>query len=222
MNLEEMKYDAFISYRHVPLDMYVAKTLHKELETYTLPKRLRESGKKSRVDRIFRDRDELPLSSDLTASIQDALEGSEFLVVICSPSLLQSEWCIREIEYYKSVHGHDRIFAVLAEGEPEGSFPKELLEYESVMVAENGTVYRKIEKIEPLAADVRGNNKREIKRKIKEESLRILAPIFGVTYDDLRQRNRERKKKRLITILSATFAGTIALTIVFAISLLNT
>ena len=38
MNLEEIKYDAFISYRHAELDQFAAVTLHKELEALLLPK----------------------------------------------------------------------------------------------------------------------------------------------------------------------------------------
>ena len=38
MNLQEIKYDAFISYRHCELDQFVAITLHKELEAFKLPK----------------------------------------------------------------------------------------------------------------------------------------------------------------------------------------
>lgn len=33
----KMKYDAFISYRHAELDTYVAKRIHKALETYRVP-----------------------------------------------------------------------------------------------------------------------------------------------------------------------------------------
>ena len=42
MNLEEMKYDAFISYRHCELDQFVAVTLHKELEAFRLPKSIQK------------------------------------------------------------------------------------------------------------------------------------------------------------------------------------
>ena len=41
MNLQEIEYDAFISYRHSELDQFVAVTLHKELEAFKLPKAIR-------------------------------------------------------------------------------------------------------------------------------------------------------------------------------------
>lgn len=196
------KYDAFISYRHLPLDMYVAKTLHKTLESFKLPKNLMAQGKKSKIERVFRDRDELPLSSNLSKSIEEALRESEYLVVICTPKLKESEWCIREIETFKKMYGQQNIFAVLAEGEPEESLPTQLLTEEYEETDEFGNTVVKVRNVEPLAADVRGNNKAQIKKKIKEESLRLAAPIFGVAYDDLKQRHRERRLKKMLSIAS--------------------
>ena len=62
MNLEEIKYDAFISYRHCELDQFAAVALHKELEAFRLPKaiqkQLQEKGiEKKKIERVFRDRD---------------------------------------------------------------------------------------------------------------------------------------------------------------------
>ena len=36
----EKRYDAFISYRHSELDIFVAEQIHKELEAFRLPKRV--------------------------------------------------------------------------------------------------------------------------------------------------------------------------------------
>ena len=36
----ERRYKAFISYRHRPLDMAIAKKLHKRIERYVIPKDL--------------------------------------------------------------------------------------------------------------------------------------------------------------------------------------
>lgn len=80
-----MRYDAFISYRHSELDSFVAKNIHKSLETFKVPKAVaKKSGKKS-IKRVFRDQEELPIGSDLGDNIEAALSESEFLIVICSP-----------------------------------------------------------------------------------------------------------------------------------------
>ncbi len=217
---ENYTYDAFISYRHSELDKFVAEYLHKSLEAYKPPKSIRKQGKmsRSRVERVFRDRDELPITSNLEDPIVQALIRSEFLIVICSPRLKESIWCKKEIETFIQYHGKGNVLTVLIEGEPEESFPEELLYVEETVTREDGTQEILRKAVEPLAADVRGRSKREIRRKIRLEMLRLLAPMFGVGYDDLRQRHRERKLKKMITAsLSAAalcllvgLAGTLA------------
>jgi len=204
-------YDAFISYRHNELDKFVAENLHRQLEAFKLPKNLakNENLKKKKIERVFRDRDELPLASNLEDPIVEALKSSEYLIVICSPRLKESIWCQKEIQTFIELHGRQRVFAVLVEGEPEDSFPKELL------TDENGNL------IEPLAADVRGKNKAEVKKLIKEEMLRLLAPMFGVGYDDLRQRHKEQQMKKTAGIVTACGAVGVAFGLVCAFSAIN-
>ena len=80
-----MLYDAFISYRHAPLDMEIAKKVHTGLETYHVPGAVQKKTGKKKIERVFRDQDELPIGSDLNENIAGALRESEYLVVICSP-----------------------------------------------------------------------------------------------------------------------------------------
>ena len=160
MNLEEIKYDAFISYRHTELDQFAAITLHKELEAFRLPKsiqkQLKQKGiEKKKIERVFRDKDELPITNNLADPITNALRNSEFLLVICSPRLRESLWCRKEIETFISMHGREHIFAVLIEGEPAESFPEELLYEEKKVLDENGVEHIERIPIEPLAADNR-------------------------------------------------------------------
>jgi hypothetical protein len=96
-----MKYWAFLSYSHT--DKKWGDWLHKALETYRVPRRL--VGKDSRDGKIpeqlfpiFRDREELPVSADLGANINEALERSRYLIVICSPRSAQSRWVGEEIK----------------------------------------------------------------------------------------------------------------------------
>lgn len=206
-------YDAFISYRHSELDKFVAENLHRAMETFKLPKNILRSDTASRkhIERVFRDKDELPLVSNLEDPIINALKESEFLIVVCSPRLKESLWCKREIETFIKFHGKENILAVLVEGEPEESFPEELLYKEETVTNADGTTSVIKKNIEPLAADVRGGNKKEVTKALKSEILRLLAPMFGVSYDDLRQRHRDRKMKRIVT--TSVIASVICLTI---------
>lgn len=192
-------YDAFISYRHTDLDMFVAENLHKYMESFKLPKNVIKNQKitKTKIERVFRDQEELPLTNNLEDPIMQALYNSEYLVVICSPRLKESLWCKKEIQTFIQYHGRENIFAVLVEGEPEESFPEELLYMDEYYYDEQGNQQIRRRNIEPLAADVRGNTKKEILKKLKLEGMRLLAPMFGVHFDDLRQRHRERKMRKV-------------------------
>ena len=189
MKTKEYKYDAFISYRHCDLDKFVAENLHKTLESYELPKNIKEklNIEGRTIKRVFRDQDELPLSSNLEDPIVDALNNTKYLIVICSPRLKDSMWCKKEIETFKKIRGRKNIFCVLIEGEPDESFPKE------VLVDDDGKTL-----VEPLAADVRGENKKEVLKKIRSEKLRLIAPMYNLDYDDLKQRHKVQEQRKMI------------------------
>ena len=220
MKNSTIKYDAFISYRHAEPDSFVAQMLHKQLENFKLPKNVvrrkivqggalgdqNPSGEdsvamsvnKTRIERVFRDKEELPLTTNLADPITEALENSEYLIVICSPRLPESMWCRKEIETFIELHDREHVLAVLVEGEPDTSFPEELLYREVEETQPDGSVIKKRIPVEPLAADVRGADRKEMRRKIKSELLRLAAPMFDCNYDDLKQRHRERRMRKII------------------------
>lgn len=199
------KYNAFISYRHSEVDMFVAKSIHKGLETYKVPGTVQKSTGRKKIWRVFRDQEELPIGSDLNDTILNALKQSEFLIVICTPRAVESEWVMREIDTFISLHGRENILAVLTEGEPDEAFPKQLL------TDENGNP------VEPLAADVRGKSEAEIKKKLKTEIVRLAAPLLHCSYDDLKQRHRERRMRRILFTSLGVAAFLTALGITFGI-----
>ncbi len=176
MGKDGVMYDAFISYRHSELDSFVAATLHKQLESFKLPRgvlrnkiremRQPEAGEqqskeltkevKTRIHRVFRDKEELPLATNLADPIREALQNSEYLIVICSPRLPESMWCRKEIETFIEMHDREHVLAVLAEGEPAASFPEELLYREAEEKQPDGSILKVKIPVEPLASDVRG------------------------------------------------------------------
>lgn len=195
------RYDAFISYRHVEPDRGWAKWLHGALETYRVPKELVKKGIPARLTRVFRDEEELPANADLSTQITTALNQSKFLIVVCSPRAVESRWVNAEVEHFRALGRHDKILALLIEGEPRTSFPKALVEIRRTVVehAADGaaTTREVIEDVEPLAADVRperGDEKAHVLR--GHARLRMLACILGCRFDDLRQREAERRARR--------------------------
>ncbi len=191
------QYSAFISYRHQTPDQEIAKKLHHLIETYSVPSALRKDGTRH-LGKVFRDQEELPLSSDLGQDIEAALDNSDWLICICSPRYLESRWCQRELEYFIERKGRDRVLTVLAEGEPQDSFP-ELLRFDT---DETG---KRVER-EPLAADVRGADLAESLKKLKKEKYRILAPMVGTSFDGLYQRQRRRTMRNVMAAALAAVA----------------
>ena len=94
------------------------------------------------------------------------------------------------------------MLAVLVEGEPAESFPDELLYKTEKITGPDGKTEEIKVSVEPLAADVRGKNKKEILKAMDTEVLRILAAMFHLNYDDLRQRHREQRHKRMMIMVS--------------------
>ncbi len=208
MSLENIRYDAFISYRHCELDSFISENLHKKLESYRMPASVvkKLSPARQKIERVFRDEAELPLSQNLSDPITTALDNSEFLIVICTPRLRESQWCLKEIETFVATHDREHVLLVLAEGEPDESFPEILLHEEKTVKDANGNDVTVTVEREPLAADCRGDDNRERLKKLDNVVLKLCAAIFGLNYDDLRQRHHERLVRRRITIASIAFA----------------
>src|SRR5436190_1569592 len=195
------KYWAFLSYSHT--DRQWGDWLHKALETYRIPRRLigkqsRDGKIPARVFPVFRDREELPVSADLSSNIEEALRESRYLIVICSPRSAQSRWVGEEIKTFKKLGREDRILALIVDGEPNASDGKEGFQPEDECFHE-ALRYRWSEngeanaiRSEPIAADAR-----EDKDGRNNAKLKLLAGLLGVNYDDLKQRDNERRIRRL-------------------------
>ena len=204
---EPYRYEAFLSYRHDDPDRRVAERLHRFLENYRVPATLVAKGVPERVLRIFRDRDELPTSSDLGAEIETALRESLFLVVICSPRTPDSQWVTKEVETFIRLGRADRILTLLVEGEPAEAFPAPLL----ASAAEGATGPAQAQ---PLAADLRGTHGPDL-GKLPMEGLRLLAPMLGCHFDDLRRRHLQRRRRRqlaaaaMVSAVALAFGGAV-------------
>ena len=195
----EYKYKAFISYRHIEPDMQAAERLQKMLEAYKPPKSL---GLKKENWRIFRDVSELQSSSDLSEIIRNAIESSEFLIVICSPQYTESKWCLQELTRFRELHDNQNtnIITLLVNGDTRESFPEALTYTEVTTINEKGEKVTVREDVEPLAANIVADSLKNSMKKLKTEFLRIAAPLLGCDFNDLfqREKRREAARRRLI------------------------
>ena len=205
------KYWAFISYSHQ--DRAWANWLHKSLETYRVPHRLvgREhwSGPlPRRLMPIFRDRDELPSSAELGSVLNEALQQSRYLIVICSPQSARSRWVNEEVKYFKSLGRAQRVLPLIVGGEPNATdMPNSgLVEClpPAIRFEVDGNGQLTDRRAEPIAADARGEKDGRATAKLK-----LIAGLIGVGLDELRQ--RERQRKILQRILGASTAITLTL-----------
>lgn len=234
-------YWCFISYSHADNKSAArqwASWLQQAIETYEVPKDL--VGRKNRFgeiipDRIypvFRDEDELPASCRLDQSINDAIDRSRTMLVICSPSAALSSYVESEIIAFRKTGRAERLITAIVAGTPGSEFN------ECFAPALCGDAK---DSFEPSAADFRlttgqqgfttpaayrhlleqdGHDRPEIQRRVAEYTarvktakLKIIAGILGVTLGDLAKRDEahhvsamRRKQKQLAIAASAMFA----------------
>jgi tetratricopeptide (TPR) repeat protein len=190
----EKHYCAFISYSRS--DSRFVRDLHRRLENYRLPHRLAgryHSNRSRRLRPIFRDVEESPAAHDLTAAVRQSLAASQFLIVVCSPTSAKSAWVEREIELFRDINGDENILAALIEGGPENSFPPALLRRGPA-----GEI------LQPLAADFRTDVEGR-----RNALLKLVAALTGIGFDELVQRDAQRRIRRVAALSMAGLAGTL-------------
>ena len=202
-------YWAFLSYSHKDAD--TADWLHEAIEEYRVPPglvgRLTGMGPvPKRLTPIFRDRRELAAAGDLGSEIEEALAGSRFLMVLCSPAAAQSSWTNQEIIDFKRRHGDACVLAAIVDGEPfdsdipgreaEECFPEALRTRFDRQGRPTG------HRAEPIAADLRDSGDGR-----HSGLLKIVAGMLGLGLDDLIQRDSHRRQRRLALLSAGSVLG---------------
>lgn len=197
MDGDDTHYRAFISYSHA--DSVLASRLHRALEGYRIPAKL--VGRETpvgivprRLTPIFKDREDLAASADLSTGLKSSLAASRFLIVIASPAAARSKWVGEEVRSFKAIHGEARVLVLIASGEPDASskpgqasdecFPPSV----RFRVAADGTLSEN--RAEPLAADLRphGDGWRMAR-------LKLIAGLTGLRLDDVIQREAQKRAR---------------------------
>jgi tetratricopeptide (TPR) repeat protein len=192
-----VRYRAFISYSHA--DARWAAWLHRNLEGYQLPSRLRGSSGEhgplpDRLSPIFRDREDLSSAGHLGPQIQAALADSEALVVVCSPGAARSPWVDSEIRAFKRLGRGDRIYALIVDGEPNAGDARECFP-EALRFDLSADGESLAGEANPVAADARAGKDGKALALLK-----LLAGLFGLPLDTLRQREAQRRHRRMAAI----------------------
>jgi WD40 repeat protein len=103
-------YDAFISYSRTA-DGKLGPALQRGLQRFAKP------WYRLRALRVFRDDASLSANPDLWGSIEQALDDSEYFILLASPPAAESQWVAKEVEYWLEHRGTERLLVVLTEGE---------------------------------------------------------------------------------------------------------
>jgi WD40 repeat protein len=103
-------YDAFISYSRA-VDGKLAPALQRGLQRFAKP------WFRLRALRVFRDDASLSANPDLWGSIRDALDGSDYFILLASAESAASHWVAKEAEYWLEHRGAERLLIVLTDGE---------------------------------------------------------------------------------------------------------
>lgn len=151
-----------------------------------------------RLTPIFRDREDLSSAGQLAPQIEEALAESEALVVVCSPEAARSPFVESEVLAFKRSGRGDRIYAFIVDGEPNSGDEREC--FPNALRFDLGADGRlSTDPANPLAADARpGKDGRNLAR------LKLLAGLFGLPLDTLRQRDAQRRHKRMLLVTSAS------------------
>ncbi len=207
--LPALRYRAFISYSHQ--DKAWADWLHKVLESYSIPPQLIGQSTAAgiipkRLIPIFRDRDELASAHDLGRKVNEALEQSANLIVICSPRAAASRWVNEEVLSFKRLGHRERIFCLIVDGEPNASdLPGReteecfapALRFQLDAQGQLGT-----QRAEPIAADARPGKDGKTSAKLK-----LIAGLLDVGFDALKQRELHRRARRMSAIAALGLLG---------------
>lgn len=189
---QPITYRAFLSYSH--RDAGWARWLHSALEHYQVDKELvgrptNYGSMPKSLRPIFRDRDDFSAGPSLTEQTLAALQGSESLVVICSPNAAKSTYVNEEIRRYKALKRGNRIIPIIVDGEPGDDqrecFPPAL----RFKLRPDGSLSD--EREEPIAADARpqGDGKEIAKHK-------VIAGLLGVRLDEILRRAEAARRRR--------------------------
>jgi WD40 repeat protein len=206
-----MPFDGFISYSHAA-DGRLAPAVQRGLH------RLAKPWHRRRALWIFRDQTGLAVTPALWTSIQAALDGSKYFVLLASEEAARSQWVNREIEHWVATKSPDRILPVVTDGEwrwdpATGDFTAGST---AVPAALRGVFAE-----EPLYLDLRWARK-DVHLSLQHPRFRdaiaqLAAPMHGVSKDELEGED-VRYHRRARRLSAVAVAALVALTLIASLA----
>jgi WD40 repeat protein len=208
----KFSYKAFVSYKH-HVSTSFALRLEQALKAYAKPLL-------SRPIRIFRDEKHLVPGVDLPKLIVDALDASEFLILLASPEAAVSPWVRDEIDHWcRELKRTQNLIVVLTAGEIATDDKTKRIDWAHTN-ALPAVLEAYLERV-PLYVDLRGND--------HVDALSLSNPEFKTAVNSITARFRSvdpndmlgeeiRQHRRNLRLRNGAVSALAALTLVSAIT----
>jgi len=197
------KYYAFISYKSE--DEKWAKRLQEDVEKYRLPSYLckKYPSSSKRLKPCFRYHTDIGIN-ELKSELNEKLEKSKFLIVVCSPKSAASDWVGDEIETFVRLGRKINIIPFIVDGVPYSEDETECLHpliKKQFPRSESHEDDREI-----LGANVNEEGQGSRRAKWNKAVVKVIAKMQGLEFDELWQRERRRRIRNLIV---GSFVGVV-------------
>ena len=195
MEQKEFKYYAFISYSHK--DQKIARKLQKRLEKYHLPAALQKKhpGLPKKLSPVFIDELDLVGIGTLKESLQEKLNESNYLIVICSPNSAKSEYVNDEVSYFIKKGKTDHIIPFIIDGEPHAN--------DSSVECFPPAILNLPREHELLGIDMK-------KFGVRDSFSRVTATLLSLDLDNFVNYEKRRRIRKIVTLSSMAAAFMIA------------
>jgi WD40 repeat protein len=197
------KYHAFISYRHAS-EGVVAPLLARALQQFAKP------WHKMRALEVYRDTDDQNLSPNLKKAVEDAMDGSDFLILLASPGAVTSNWVPKELQYWLDNNDVEKLLIVVCEGEVV--WHEQNCDFDWEKTTALPKVLSGHFDGEPLYLDLREFREEDQlslqSHAFRERVARLSATLRGVSVEDVigEEIRQFRKTRRIRNTALATFA----------------
>ena len=204
------KYDLYIC--AAAQDASWAESLSARIKGYRLPKNVGLPDDTLGYNNIYLDTGELEFTEDGAA----LLDACRYMLVICSPRAKNSQPLLDRLLYFEKTRAKTNIIAVIVEGEPIEAFPPFFIEETIVPhILPDGSIEERLEIIEPVASDLRGDTKKQVEQLFRYETVRIVASMLGIAPDALEQRHNRRRKQRITALATTACVILLAVSAIF-------